>query len=81
MAIASLALSLAGFFVGITAPVGAILGHIARKQIRQTGEEGSGLATAGIIIGWIITGLVLIGCCIGVIAIIASSGNNNTGYN
>jgi hypothetical protein len=80
MAIASLALSLAGFFVGITAPVGAILGHIARKQIQETGEEGSGLATAGIIIGWIITGLVLIACCIGVIAFFASIGSHNPGY-
>ena len=37
--------------------VGAIMGHIARKQIRTTGEGGGGMATAGIIIGWIVTGL------------------------
>jgi hypothetical protein len=33
--------------------IGAILGHIARRQIRERGESGDGLALAGIIIGWI----------------------------
>ena len=37
--------------------IGAILGHIARRQIRETGESGGGLALAGVIIGW--TGLLL----------------------
>jgi hypothetical protein len=37
--------------------IGAILGHIARRQIRDTGESGGGLALAGVIIGWI--GLLL----------------------
>jgi hypothetical protein len=32
-------------------PAGLVLGIIARKQIRETGEEGDGLALAGIIIG------------------------------
>ncbi|GAB2977302.1 DUF4190 domain-containing protein [Nocardioides montaniterrae] len=32
--------------------VGAIMGHVADSQIRRTGEGGSGLATAGIVIGW-----------------------------
>jgi hypothetical protein len=44
---AILALVLAFIF----APAGIVLGVIARKQIRQTGEEGDGLALAGIIIG------------------------------
>jgi hypothetical protein len=50
---AILALVLAFVF----APAGLVLGIIARKQIRQTGEEGSGLALAGIIIGGIATAL------------------------
>jgi len=29
----------------------------AKKQIRETGEDGEGLATAGIIVGWIGFGL------------------------
>ncbi|MEH0828643.1 MULTISPECIES: DUF4190 domain-containing protein [unclassified Micromonospora] len=58
MAIAALVLSLVGFASCITAPVGAILGHVAMKQIRQTGEGGEGMAKAAIIVGWILTGLL-----------------------
>jgi uncharacterized protein DUF4190 len=64
MAIASLVCSLAGLLVGISAPVGAILGHIARRQIRTTGEQGDGMALAGIIVGWVITGLFLCACVV-----------------
>ena len=41
----------------VFAPVGLVLGIIARKQIRQTGEEGDGLALAGIIVGGLATAL------------------------
>jgi hypothetical protein len=34
-------------------PLGAVLGHIALRQIRERGEHGRGLAMAGVIIGWI----------------------------
>ncbi len=34
-----------------------ILGHMARRQIRRTGESGAGMALAGLILGW--TGLAL----------------------
>jgi hypothetical protein len=39
------------------APAGLVLGIVARKQIRETGEEGDGLALAGIIVGGIATAL------------------------
>jgi len=48
---AILALVLAFVF----APAGLVLGIMARKQIRQTGEDGDGLALAGIIVGGIAT--------------------------
>ncbi|HCT77899.1 MAG TPA: hypothetical protein DGT23_15170 [Micromonosporaceae bacterium] len=70
MALISMILSLVGILSWITAPVGAILGHIALKQIRQTGESGEGMAKTGIIVGWIITGLGVL-CCAGYIVIIA----------
>ncbi|HWH00721.1 MAG TPA: DUF4190 domain-containing protein [Pilimelia sp.] len=57
MAIAALICSLAGLAVCVTAPVGAILGHVARRQIRERGEQGDGMALAGIIVGWIVTAL------------------------
>jgi hypothetical protein len=60
LAIAALVCAIAGVATCITAPVGAILGHVARRQIRERGEGGDGMALAGIIVGWIITGLMLL---------------------
>jgi hypothetical protein len=39
-----------------------VLGHVARHQIRRTGEQGAGLALAGLVLGWaaVILGIVLI---------------------
>ena len=42
---------LALVFAFVFAPVGLVLGIAARRQIRRTGEEGDGLALAGIVIG------------------------------
>jgi hypothetical protein len=47
-------------FGGILGVAGAILGHVARKQIRERQESGGGMALAGVIIGWIATGLGLL---------------------
>lgn len=60
LAIAALVCSIAGVASCITAPVGAILGHVARRQIRERGEGGDGMALAGIIIGWILTAVMLL---------------------
>jgi hypothetical protein len=78
MALVSMILSLVGLLTAITAPVGAILGHIALKQIRQTGESGEGMAKAGIIVGWILTGIYGL-CCAGyiVVIIVGASGGFN----
>jgi hypothetical protein len=46
-----------GGYLGI---VGAILGHVARRQIRSTGESGDGMAMAGVIVGWISTVIAVI---------------------
>ena len=55
------------FFWLLTGIPAIVLGHIARRQIRQTGEAGDGMALAGLILGYV--GLILgIG---GIIAIIA----------
>jgi hypothetical protein len=67
MAIASLVCSLAGLVTCISAPVGAILGHVARRQIRERGEGGDGMALAGIVVGWILTALGIVGCGIYVV--------------
>lgn len=59
LAIASLVCSIAGVATCVSAPVGAVLGHVARRQIRERGGAGDGLALAGIIVGWILTGLLV----------------------
>ncbi len=53
LAAASLAFGLGQFLVGPLATIPAIVcGHVARGQIRRTGDEGSGLALAGLLLGW-----------------------------
>jgi hypothetical protein len=52
-AVASLVCGLSQFLVGPLAAIPAIaFGHAARNQIKQTGEQGAGLALAGLILGW-----------------------------
>ncbi|MFB9237159.1 DUF4190 domain-containing protein [Plantactinospora siamensis] len=60
LALVSMILALVGVATCITAPVGAILGHVAMKQIRERGEGGEGMAKTGIIVGWILTGLLVL---------------------
>ena len=43
------------------APLGIIFGHVSLSQIRKTGEEGRGLAIAGLVIGYLVTvGTILV---------------------
>ena len=54
LAVASLACGLGQIFFWFLAAIPAVvLGHVARRQIRQTGEDGQGMATAGLVLGWI----------------------------
>lgn len=49
------------FFIPI---VGIVCGHIALSQIKKSGEQGRGLALAGLIIGYALTALILVGIVI-----------------
>ena len=63
LAIASLACGLAQVMIGPLATIPAIvLGHMARHQIKRSGEQGAGLALAGLILGWaaVILGILLL---------------------
>lgn len=81
MALAALILSLVGIASCLTAPVGAILGHVARRQIRETGEDGEGMAKAAIIVGWVLTGLMVLGIALYVaIIVFAISEAGSSGY-
>ena len=42
------------------APLGIIFGHISLSQIKKTGEEGRGLAIAGLVISYLITVLTIL---------------------
>jgi hypothetical protein len=63
LAIVSLIASIVGFvwilpFLGNLA--GVITGHIALKQIKQSGEAGRGMALAGVIVGWVGLAIVVL---------------------
>ncbi|SDP63742.1 protein of unknown function [Actinopolyspora xinjiangensis] len=66
MAIASMVLSLAaipfscmwGFGI-VPAILGVVFGHMAKKQIQRDGSYGDGMATAGLVIGYCLLGLVV----------------------
>jgi hypothetical protein len=47
-----------------------VFGHISRRQIKRTGEQGAGLALAGLILGWatVILAVVLIVVGLGIAA-------------
>jgi len=70
MAIASLVLGVSGLTVVplIGSILALILGYMARNDIRQRPGEvsGEGLATAGIIMGWIAVGLTILAILAGV---------------
>ena len=53
LAIAALVCGVGGFVIGLSFIPAIICGHLARRQIRQTGEQGAGLALAGLILGYV----------------------------
>ena len=65
------------FFISL---VGIITGHIALSQIKKTGEQGRGLAIAGLIIGYIglVVGIIFAIVWFAVIGAAISSGDLNT---
>ncbi|MFE1645241.1 DUF4190 domain-containing protein [Microbacterium sp. P01] len=75
LAIVSLVSAIAGmvFIPFIGSIVAVITGHISLKQLRTSGEQGKGLGTAGLIVGYVglalsILGVILFFLFIGVVA-------------
>ena len=60
-------ISLIASCVGFAVP-GIIMGHIALHQINRTGEQGHGLALAGLIVGYVMVALGLILTAVWIIA-------------
>jgi hypothetical protein len=69
LAIISLVAGILGltFFPLIGSIVAIITGYMAKKEIRASAGalSGDGLATAGLVLGWIVIGISLIGLCCG----------------
>lgn len=73
LAVASLACGVGQVFFWFLAAIPAVvLGHMARRQIRRTGEDGAGLALAGLILGWIGIALTVV-FAVGIVALVAVS--------
>jgi|WetSurMetagenome_2_1015567.scaffolds.fasta_scaffold117648_2 hypothetical protein len=83
LAIISLIAGILGFNLcaGIGSLIAIITGHIAKRQIRssQGTQTGDGLATAGLVLGYIEIGIAVVGICLyllffgGVLALIGIS--------
>ncbi|WP_405114018.1 DUF4190 domain-containing protein [Micromonospora sp. NBC_01405] len=54
---------LALVFAFVFPPAGIVFGHVAKQQLRRTGEEGDQLATWGLILGYLFTAIGLLACC------------------
>jgi hypothetical protein len=65
-------------FAFVFAPLAIVFGHIAKKQIRERSEDGDGLATAGLVLGYIFTGISLAFCAFWVIAFVLLAGAGST---
>jgi len=81
LARASMILGVAEFFsMGLTAIPAVICGHVAKREIRQTGQRGDGLATAGLTLGYmaiVFWGIIIVLSILG--AAISMSGGGAPG--
>jgi hypothetical protein len=77
-AIAALVCSLAGLvFCGLPSIAGIILGIIAMRETKRTGQDGFGLAVAGLAIGAVIVALMLLYVVFMVFIVSTSTSYNN----
>ena len=60
LAVAALVCGIAAFVTGIACIPAIVCGPIARRQIRRTGEQGEGLALAGLILGYVSVALFVV---------------------
>jgi hypothetical protein len=80
LAITSLVCGIAQMMFGPLATIPAVVcGHMARSQIRRTGEQGAGMALAGLILGWVGVGFTALVVIIAVLAVVAASSGGAVG--
>ncbi|WP_406038276.1 DUF4190 domain-containing protein [Micromonospora sp. NBC_00898] len=68
-------------FAFVFAPAGIVLGHLAKRQIRQTGEEGGQLATWGLVLSYVFTAIGLLACCGWIAVAIWANSDSGGSYN
>ena len=74
LAITSLVCGIAQLMFGPLATIPAVVcGHMGRSQIRRTGEQGAGMALAGLILGWIGVGFTVLVVLVAILAAVAVS--------
>ncbi|WP_371726254.1 peptidylprolyl isomerase [Mycobacterium sp. DBP42] len=61
MAVASLVCAV------LFAPLGILFGHISLSQLKRSGEQGHGIAIAGLIIGYVMTALTVVAVTLAVV--------------
>ena len=69
------------FFWFLTGIAAIVLGHMARRQIRETGEEGDGMALAALILGYIGVAVSVIGIAIFIVAFVAITRGSGASFN
>jgi hypothetical protein len=65
MAVASMVLGIVGITIGwflmaIPSVLAVIFGHVALGTMRRTGQQGRGMAIAGLVTGYIVVGVVAV---------------------
>ncbi|WP_433347054.1 DUF4190 domain-containing protein [Micromonospora sp. CA-111912] len=68
-------------FAFVFPPAGIVFGHVAKQQLRRTGEEGDQLATWGLILGYLFTAIGLLACCGWMALAIWGSSGGGSSYN
>jgi hypothetical protein len=67
LAIASMVLGIVWIY-WIGSILALVFGYVARRQIRQRGESGDGMAIAGIVLGWVGVGALVLLFVVGFMA-------------
>ncbi|QRY43871.1 peptidylprolyl isomerase [Mycolicibacterium nivoides] len=49
------------------APLGIVFGHISLSQLKRSGEQGRGIAIAGLVIGYVMTALAIVAVVLAVV--------------
>lgn len=49
----------------VFAPLGIVFGHLSLSQIKRSGEDGRGLAIAGLVIGYVVTIATIVAVVVG----------------